>query len=369
MPPLPVPFVIPSEPLQLYRHLLREASYLPLLCRPWITSRIQDQCRKHAPNSESTPYRIKNAQASLRYLRSANAGHLLRLEHLCRLATGRTGKRRRILSSTSLAKPPATNTDELERLRLAASSSSPTVPASDDSAREPDWLDNWSVDRITALATSQLQNQKSNWVMSMRKNIVPPDEITKGINCLGRPYRPSLIRNRTKRHYVSVLNQILPPLPSGEWHHLGSLVNGDTAAEELKVPTRRLAARSTQEEPSQVTSELWNWHQHVIKPARVLQRGSSRRHKSLTGLQDQDPRGQGRPIGVRIMSPKRLQRLYAHIYEMSPIMNQKPGTDKWTVSWGQKERKVGVSSSRHNSFFQGVNSKGEIHRPTLPAEK
>ena len=128
----------PSKPLHLYRHLLREATYLPPLCRPWIASRIQARfldCRYKKDAKDAKPH-VKEAHHWLRYLRSANAGHVERLLHLGYLATGRVGKRRRQLATTFLSKGPPANTSDLEQTDLK------TNPHASIEGRMPDWLDN-----------------------------------------------------------------------------------------------------------------------------------------------------------------------------------------------------------------------------------
>ncbi|KAI1128952.1 hypothetical protein F5Y10DRAFT_162667 [Nemania abortiva] len=363
--PLQIPH--PDTPLHLYRHLLRESTYLPALCRPWITSRIQQRFRDCRHKTPPTAY-VKQAHGSLRYLRSANAGHLRRLEHLCFMATGRIGKRRRILAASQLSRRPPTDTAELEQSRVEAvmdaprSNRRPDAPETAGGAVVPphhqDWLDNWSLDMVSALAVSQASRQDNNWPKAMRRGL-DTSKIISGTNCFGRPYGPKLVRNKLKKHWVGVLSQLLPPLPQGEWDHLASLVKGDANADELIIPPRRPVARPLQDSSLDPADSQWNWAQHVLQPARVIERGSTRRRKSLTGMEDQDPRGHGRPIGVRVISPRMLQRMYGRIWAMSPTMTKQPGK-KWSVSWGIFEQKLSAPLTRDLPFFQGVTNDGKV---------
>ncbi|KAI0532264.1 hypothetical protein GGR58DRAFT_188614 [Xylaria digitata] len=368
---MPLQISHPQTPLHLYRHLLRESTYLPALCRPWITSRIQQRFRDCRHKNPPTPH-VKQAHSSLRYLRSANAGNTKRLEHLCFMATGRVGKRRRILATSQLGQPPPTNTNELEQSRVHAileSSPSPSnhLPnaigtATGTAAEAPqkrDWLENWSVDMIAALARSQVTHQSRDWPRNMRRAL-DTTHIVNGTNCFGRPYRPKLVRNKLKKHWASVLNQLLPPLPQGEWDHLASLVQGEASVDELKIPPRRSVAQSIQDSSRGSACEQWDWTQHVLKPARVVERGTGRRRKTLTGKEDQDPRGHGNPIGIQVMSPRRLQRIYGRIWTMSPVVQKHPGNQKWSVSWGKSERRISAPSTRDLMFFQGVANDGGV---------
>ncbi|KAI1200633.1 hypothetical protein F5X97DRAFT_292412 [Nemania serpens] len=357
--PLQIPH--PTTPLHLYRHLLRESTYLPALCRPWITSRIKDRFRDRRQTNPATAY-VKQAHKSLRYLRSANAGHVKRLERLCFMATGRVGKRRRILASTQLAAPTSADTAEAERSRVETV---PDDPTTDSAAVAPqqrhDWLDNWSLDMISALAKSQVAQQASNWPQSMRR-VVDTQKIEKGTNAFGRPYNPKLRRNKLKKHWAGILLQLLPPLPQGEWDHLASLVQGGKNVDELRVPGRRPVAHSLQSSGHDLADEPWDWRQHVLKPARVIERGSNRQQKSLAGNEDQDPRGHGRPIGVRVIGSRKLQRIYGRIWNMSPIIRPSHGGKgkKWSVSWGENEQKISAPSKRDLLFFQGVANNGQL---------
>ncbi|KAI0114350.1 hypothetical protein GGR51DRAFT_441222 [Nemania sp. FL0031] len=366
--PLQIPH--PNTPLHLYRHLLRESTYLPPLCRPWIASRIQQRfrdCRSKNPASY-----VKQAHASLRYLRSANAGHISRLEHLCLLATGRIGKRRRILATSQLSHRPPADTAELERSRVEAVLETSRSDRTTDALNTPDaanaivspshrhdWLDNWSLDMITTLAQSQAKHQGNNWPKAMRRGL-DTTKVTSGTNCFGRPYGPRLVRNKLKRHWAAVLNSLLPPLPQGEWDHLASLVKGDANVNELIIPPRRPVAQPLQHSDPDLANSQWDWSQHVLQPARVIERGSARRWKSLTGEEDQDPRGHGRPIGLRVMGPRRLQRVYGRIWAMSPVMKKQPGKEKWSVSWGEPEQRISAPSTSDLVFFQGVTNNGKV---------
>lgn len=319
----------PTTPLHLYRHLLRESTYLPQLCRSWITSRIQQRFRDCGHGRHSPQYYVKQAHSSLQYLRSVNAGHVRRLERLCHMATGRIGKRRRILATSQLSHRPE-DTVELERSRVetpprsCSTRQAPTVTdATIPTLHKHDWLENWSLDMITSLAQSQVAQQAKDWPQAMRRQL-DTKYITQGRNSFGQLYNPKLVRNKLKKHWASVLYQLMPPLPQGEWDRLASLVRGEADVDALKIPRRRPVASSVHDSSLVSASEQWDWSQYALKPARVIERGSSRRHKTLTGREDQDPRGPGRPIGVRVITPRKLQRLYSRVWTMSPTMKKEP---------------------------------------------
>lgn len=276
------------------------------------------------------------------------------------MATGRVGKRRRILLAEHLSNPIITDTAELR----AACLTSPDTLYGTVPTETHDWLENWSVDKILALARSQLSHQDSDWPHSMRREIDPKNTLSK-TNCFNQPPGPRLARNRLKKHFALLLDQIVAPLPEGEWQHLEALVLGSSRNHLLKIPPRRPVARPVQEDSSLgLANEEWDWTQHVLYPARKLERGNSRKMKSLTGREDQDPRGHGRPIGTRFISPQVLQRIYRRIWEMSPLVKRKPEQNAWTVTWGRKQKKLPIPSAGELAFFQGVGKDGKLPAPT-----
>ncbi|KAH9889741.1 hypothetical protein F4778DRAFT_389997 [Xylariomycetidae sp. FL2044] len=358
---MPLQLPHPTTTLHLYRHLLRESTYLPPLCRPWIASRIQGRFRDclHVQNKESY---IKQAHHDLRYLRSANAGHVERMLHLCFLATGRKGKRRRLLATSELRARPAESSDELDhqiRSITASGSLQDKRLHPDGTPRDPDWLDNWDVTKIKAIAASQVLKQAKNWPYTMRR-LYDPLTALPTENCFGRPFHRKVARAKLKNHWAGVLAQLLPPLPRGEWDRLAVLAAGGPGADGWRMSPRRVVAQSSSSSTIELPSRSWDWKNFAVKPARQLERGSSRRMKSLTGREDDDPRGHGKATGVRTLSARRLRRsIYNRVWEASPILE--PGkANSWRVRWGNLDEKLTNPSARNLRFFNGVDKNGKI---------
>ncbi|KAI1134711.1 hypothetical protein F5Y05DRAFT_197991 [Hypoxylon sp. FL0543] len=338
--PLQIPH--PNTPLHLYRHLLREATYLPPLCQPWITQRIQARfrdCRR-----KEDPIYVKDAHHYLRYLRSANAGHVQRLLRLCYLAAGRLGKRRRLLDRSELANKAA-NSAELDAKTQLTSGRQ----------RERDWLDNWDIDKVKAIAFSQSEYHTKEWPYQMRRSIDPARVLPKE-NCFGRPLTQKLMRNKLKRHWVTIFRQLMPPLPRGEWDQLRALTRGEADAQHYKMPTRRPVAQSyfPVSEDRKPT-----WSDFVTKSVRSMARKSSRKMKSLSGEEDEDPRGHGRPIGVRVLNRRKLRRsIYGRVWQASPLTDKNPRSGKWAVTWGNSDKPISPPSKKALRFFEGVDEAG-----------
>ncbi|KAI0007668.1 hypothetical protein F4779DRAFT_494467 [Xylariaceae sp. FL0662B] len=347
----------PNTPLHLYRHLLREASYLPPLCQPYITNRIRTRfrdCRR--PKRDPKVY-IQHAHHDLRYLRSANAGHVERILRLCYMATGRVGKRRRELASAQLAKQPPANSSELNN---SITSETPHAKGGHD------WLDNWSIGMIKALAASQVQFQASDGPHQMRRNF-DPEKVMPKVNAFGRPLTKKLARNKRKRHWAVILRQLLPPLPQGEWQQLGALAQGKADAKNYVRPKRRPVAQS-----NFVTADTtqWDWTEYITRPARSIERGSSRTMKTLTGHQDEDPRGHGRPIGIRVLGPRRCQRsIYGRIWGASPLVVKSGPSGKINITWGSVEQRISSPTKKDLQFFQGVDKAQDRRHRNNPRKR
>ncbi|KAI1413950.1 hypothetical protein F5Y13DRAFT_25339 [Hypoxylon sp. FL1857] len=340
--PLQIPH--PNTPLHLYRHLLREATYLPPLCQPWITQRIQARFRD-CRHKENPKVYIKDAHHHLRYLRSANAGHVQRMLRLCYLATGRIGKRRRLLGRFELgSSPPASSAELDEKTRLI-----------NGKQRQHDWLDNWSIEKIKAVAFSQYEKQTKEWPYLMRRSL-DPERLIPTENCFGRPLTQKLTRNKLKRHWASVLRQLMPPLPRGEWDQLGAMTRGEAGAQHYEIPTRRPVA---QPHSTDLDTRKPTWSDFVIKSVRSMERRNSRKMKSLSGGEDEDPRGHGRAIGVRVLGRRKLRRsIYGRVWQASPIVDPKPDSEKFSVTWGNSEKTIPRPSKKVLQFFQGIDEAG-----------
>ncbi|KAK8042888.1 hypothetical protein PG994_013371 [Apiospora phragmitis] len=350
----------PDSAIHLYRHLLREATYVPPYCRPWLTERIKRRFRDwRRPN-------LHEAHQSLRFLRSANSGHINRTLHLCFLASGRLGKRKRQLATSFFKKDPAEDSDALAKRPLFSTATA----APNRSNRKPrpeeapvlTWLNNWDIDKVMAVAGAQVRNSQTNFPKQMRKTIDPARVLPK-VNAWGQVFKPRLVGRKLQKHYAKLLADLMPPMPQGEWDLLQDLSLGQAEPEMFNVPTRRTVATTpvaTQDSSTDTTPE-WNWEEYVTKPVRTVERSNSRAIKSLSGACDSDPRGQGRPIGVKSFSPRRLRRsIYNRVWEASPILTYAKGKEKFKVTFGGTRRELSPATTSDLQFFSGVDTKGTV---------
>ncbi|ORY70479.1 uncharacterized protein BCR38DRAFT_328267, partial [Pseudomassariella vexata] len=362
--PLRIPH--PDAPLHLYRHLLREATYVSPICRPWTTDRIKARFRNPRSRFVKEPKGdIKKAHKALRFLRAANAGHVERMVMLCYLATGRHGKRRRELSASYLAKEPPVDSSSLEELttsrNVTSDKQSRRLKGTEKRFSHPDWLDNWSTDKMKALAESQYANQQNDWPHQMRRLFDPRKHLPTE-NCWGQPFNPKLARRKLAKHYVQLLKSLIPPLPQGEWDQLKQLTLGEAEASMFDIPSRRpvatpMSSPNGSSKPDDGKNTLldrhWDWARYATRSIRHIEVGNSRNKRVLSGGVDENPRGQGHPIGVRAFKPRSLRRnIYGKVWLASPTMKKRPnGT--WNITWGNVSPKFTQPSKNDLSFFKG----------------
>ncbi|KAF3766703.1 hypothetical protein M406DRAFT_53276 [Cryphonectria parasitica EP155] len=377
-----------STTLALFRSLLREASYLPPVCRPFVADQIRTRFRAHMHDKSShksalTLSRISRARHNLRLLHAANMGHMETMRRVLMLSFGRIGKRRRVLMSRFLAKPPPADSDELAR-QIREEAEGPQGPGREAPAGGPkqgrqlkrDWLDNWDLPKLHALAASQAKRSFWSPKPSIKGNKLNPQEAIPELNIWGRPLAARLRRSKMRKWYKAQVNRLMPPVGRGEWEMLRHLAAGTADRNLWEMPTRRpqglpvyQGGRPEEEgydskQQSGGGGGKWDWKEFATHPVRHIERGSSRSMKVRTGEQGEAPYGLGAPIGVHSYKRARFwTRLYSKIWEMTPTMTKvedQPG--RWHVEWGRVEKKTPVATANQAAFFKDAIAK----RPKKP---
>ena len=118
-------------PLYLYRHLLRECSYLPPAWRETITSAIRGRFRRHRRKDPRAKAHRAGAFNALRSLRAANGGDKIVMERFIQRGLGRSGQRRRQLLDPFLRSQGPTDSDALDALLDGTSVKDTTKPEKD----------------------------------------------------------------------------------------------------------------------------------------------------------------------------------------------------------------------------------------------
>lgn len=340
--PLRIPH--PQTPLHLYRHLLREASYLPPLARPFVDRQIKDRFRRHREDEgERTKKHLRDAHHDLRVLRAANAGDMVRMRRVLLLAFGRVGRRRRELMA-HLLRPKPNSSAELEH--YAAKAAAATAEG-----RKMDWLDRWDLDKLRAFARSQVQALLNNPPKApITANQTVPAKCIPAENAWGKPLPPKLYRTKLKKMWKAVADKLMPPLPKREWELLADISEGKVRDPRWFPPPRRPVARAASGDGME--RREWNWPAYATMPVSIVDRPTNRRNKLLTGAVDENtPTGDPQPINCHKYTARTWRRLFGNIWQLTATMEKKATGQGWNIVWGKPKFQAPPASVGDMEFF------------------
>ena len=348
-----LPLPPPQTTLHLYRHLLREATYLPPVVKPFFWDRIRTRFHLHKRDLEPG-VRIDKAHKDLRYLRSANAGHLLRMRRVLMMGFGRIGRRRRELISELVQKDHLQHPDgdgrpdtaKMEGIRNLA----------DEDVFWDDWLANWDKSKVLALAKAQASVDLPEIPLPTGK-ITDPHKLVPTENIWGRPLAKKLARSKLRKEYKSLVKRLLPPVEDSEWELLRSLATGQ-AGPKYDIPKRRTVATSIGTKEN--NWEWTEWTDYVLKPVRAADAKKSRKLKSLSGQVDDTSPFPRPPLGVHRFTDRCWRRLYADIWRMTATMKKRGNQQKWDTNWGKLELEIAGPASPCAEFFEGIPNTGKF---------
>lgn len=351
----------PSPTLHVYRHLLREASYLPPICRPYIVDQIRSRFDKHkydSPRTADTKHRIRRARHDLRFLWAANNGLLNNMKRILLLVFGRTGKRRSELIHDLVRREPPSSSDELERA-LTRELEARRYKARDGTEKEraPDWLDKWDTNKVQAFASSQGHtNQTASPRPEIKAKQVDPATRLPEADLWGRPLAASLARSKLRKEYKALANRVLPPVVKTEWDTLRALTMGEADRGLWEMPPRRpQAIQPDSNLGNEETAKAWDWQAYATEPVRSIERGRSRSQRARTGEEVDGVYGQGNPKGLHRYTPRLWRRLFGKMWEMTAVIEENAGKNgKAYITWGQTRKDAPVAAAAHAVFFEGA---------------
>lgn len=219
-----------SNPVHMYRALLRECTYLPLpRCRAYMKSYVSESFRRWLPKYTvgrtntgreiDFPKQVKLLHRGRKVhstLRRANEGYIGPLEKVLRMTYGRTGPRRHQLLTRFIAAPPQINADEACDSDAASPDDGPIVKYSKAWNPPP---------QMQALLASQAEQQhqfgRAGTNLKVKVRFSPPEKTT-----WGNPLPERRYRNLKHEWYLQNLKAALPPLPEPEYKELYALVTG-----------------------------------------------------------------------------------------------------------------------------------------------
>lgn len=369
VPAYPLPQSLP--PLHLYRHLLREASYLPPAFRATIDSTIRTRFHKSRKDGMHTKNRLAKAKSSLRTLRAANSGDKAAMQSLIMKGFGRIGNRRRELMTQLVKSQGPSDTQALESLidgtgKQGSKAQSEADASQTKPARKPKnaFFEKWDQPKLLKILESQRQHQRdtkgtTSWPGTSVKTI-NPNQFVPTTNIWGKTPAESLVRTKRAHWWRRSADKIMPPLGKGEWDLLRRLGSGAQADGEWIVPQRRQHASIEQTSPTDST-EGWNWLPYATTPAASVEQPKTLSRQRRTGQYDSGPYG-GRPRGKEV-SGRWFRRVYNRTWQLTPTMEQDPNTLEYSLAWGNATSNLPTATQAHQDIFEGVDRRGnKIHK-------
>ncbi|KAJ6443224.1 ASTRA-associated protein 1 [Purpureocillium lavendulum] len=360
-PSYPIPSFLP--PLHLYRHILREVSYLPPAFRATISSTIRDRFHRHRRYDPRAKAHLSRASSALRTLRAANSGDRTAMAGLISKGFARSGRRRRELMAQFVKPQGPSNSQDLEALldQPDATQSSASKEAADKGRpKKPKnaFFQKWDQKKLLQLLQSQKHQQKetkgsTSWPGTAIKS-TDQDQFVPAANIWGKPPAESLVRTKQAHWWRRSAEKIMPPLGKGEWDLLERLSNGAQNEPEWAVPARRPMPKSLVEADN--TSETLDWEAWAAQPAAAVEKQNSMAHRMRSGRTDAGPYG-GKDRKPTV-SARWFRRAYNRTWQLTPTMSQDPNTLRYSFKWGTVQPKLPTPTATQLEIFEGVDKRG-----------
>lgn len=372
-----VPSNIPT--LHLYRHLLREITYLPPAFSGIISDHVTHRFHQHAKQQTHVKKRLARARSGLRNIKAANHGDKKQMAALISKGFGRSGWRRYELVSHFVEAPGPNDSSSLEAL-LETSKGAPNdkgpashgdgIPGNSDAkhasnSRSHAFLDKWDKPKLAQFLRSQrtVEEQTGKWVSWDSRPIRSVDENSQvpEKNTWGKPPSEILVRAKQAKWWKRHADKMMPPLGKGEWDLLQRLSNGAQDEGEWEIPTRRTPAKLLSGDADQM-EPVWDWEDYATNPTAWIERPRMAIANRYLGESNSSPFA-GKPH--RNTVPGRwFRRTYGQTWQKTAHMEQDPNTLKYKFTWGALKRKLPSATERQRIVFEGVDDKGRELRET-----
>ncbi|KAM6480330.1 hypothetical protein HDV62DRAFT_108125 [Trichoderma sp. SZMC 28011] len=375
MPAPAYPLPTSPSPVQLYRHLLRECSYLPPAFRAEIASTIQDRFHRHRKYDTRAKAHLARAYTALRTLRAANSGEKAAMESLISKGFGRSGSRRRELMAQFVIPQGPKDSSALEEALDSArrsneankASSSTTHATSDDTVKvKKAFFEKWDQEKLMKILQSQRQQQRdtkgtASWPGTPVKTL-DPDQFIPKETIWGKPPGENLKQTKRANWWRRNADKIMPPLGRGEWEMLKELSNGGQERGEWQIPERRPLANSLAATEEMTAQTKWNWEDYATKPTAIVEKPRSLKQQRRTGQKDSGPYSV--KDRDRNLSTRWFQRAYTRAWQLTPTMTQDPNTLKYSFTWGSIQSRLPPAAKHQLDIFEGVDENGRKQQKT-----
>lgn len=361
-----------TPPRHLFRHLLREASYLPPVCAAYIAARIKSQFRAHREEKHLAPERLSAGRRQLRRLQAANRGDVKQLERVFTHTFGRAGEQRRELIGPLVRPDPPASSEEAEA--KAGNRGLSKLQAVYDKARnvkpghKRDFIDNWDFSKLHEFLQSQIAHASNTSPAVWPRE--PPTKVNPAANMpendiWGRPISQRAVRSTLKKWWLGTIAKVMPPLGEGEWETLRGLATSKGLAPLLRIPPRRALAAPVQGGGEQ-DGKPWSWEAYASLPAWWIER------ERKAGFQESVKGLRYEPVPAAPearASNRKLRRLAGRTFEVSPYIKRDEKTAKSTIVWGSLTPDLPVVPAGAHSFFEGLDASGSVKKADAKGEQ
>ncbi|OHE91830.1 hypothetical protein CORC01_12838 [Colletotrichum orchidophilum] len=348
-----IPLPHPVQPLHVYRHLLRSASYFPPSMRPFLDHRIQTSFRDERERmaerepailtslnpaearekEEDRRYKVlADAKQKIPVLQAAVEGDQARLRRVMWHVFGRLGKQRRELMASFVVKAPDPNADPAELEERAKKKAiwreimkerAKVHPWDREYTRDEPapWLrqhlspmeENWDLPKLDRYLKAQKTQQRMVTGAAFPRGTIgdlDPQKKVPEQDIWGRPVALRRVTKIVRRFWKAQADKIMPPVSQADWESLEQLACGEAPPEMYRMLKRRSIAVPIGAPPlsneflirrKQIASLLdnggneldqWQWQASAQLPVRNAERAGARKLTLLTGKRDFGPYSQ-----------------------------------------------------------------------------
>lgn len=355
-------------PLHLYRHLLRELSYLPPAFSSQISAEVRASFRKHTRRSPHTERRLQRARGLLRRITQANDGSSHCMASLISLAFGREGRRRAQMADEFFLAPPPSQPDipkdsaALEKMLQAEDETAPSKKLNHA------WIDKLDKPKLLAYLKSQVQEQKATngrlaWkVKDLKMGSRQDRSLIPDKTVWGKPPSETLSRAKMAKWWKRQAHKMMPPLPRSEWELLGRLSDGAQSqpGTGLAIPRQRTPAVALIQTDEKPDSQWQRLKAYATQSAAHVEPNGVAHQRRRTGESAANGPFAGRPFR-QTLSERWFRRAYREIWCQTSYVERDPATGTYSITWGKgPPSSVPRATSVQAAIFDGVDATGNV---------
>ncbi|KAL1887716.1 hypothetical protein Cpir12675_006444 [Ceratocystis pirilliformis] len=349
-----IPLQKPIQKLHLYRHLLREASYLPRPCRQYVRGQIFHKFRINQFRETRVDEHIDDGYSALRTMRAANAGQLDRMYRIALLTFGRIGEHR-VRRINSFMRPDGPrNSEEVEEqltqemLKFRNGQFGP---------KRTHILNQWPLNKFTGYIKTQMNQQRSvpkvMWPKATITKATPTTNVVPEVSIWGTPLSTNGQRYRTAAWWRRTKEKIIPPMTETQFSRLRDLACGINDGKPLEVTPRRAIDQRYLAQFNRQREAEWEFGNDIRASTALVERQKSRPFIKRSGLIDDSP---WRVEKWSPLTARNLQRIFLFVYNSASISKLDPVTLERTTTWGKVQVELKKTTSKHNALFSGVDN-------------